>query len=300
MEALAELRTLIARHAHSDGRTALTDVLLSVFHQQTEPMLHVYQPTFALVAQGAKRAVLGDRVYDYGTGQYLVVTIDLPLVSQVIHASANTPFMGVGMVLKPVAIASLLIETAPHFRAPGELPGLATSNAAADLIDPVVRLLRLLDRPDDILVLQPMIEREILWRLLAGEQGAMLRQIGLADSHLSQISHAIRWIRAHYTETLRIEELASLAAMSVSSFHRHFRAVTAMSPLQYQKQIRLQEARARLLTEGNDIASVGYEVGYDSPSQFSREYSRLFGAPPGRDIARLQTSNIAPLDSSVI
>ena len=138
-------------------------------------------------------------------------------------------------------------------------------------------------------MLAPMFEREILWRLLAGEQGAMVRQIGLADSRLSQISHAIRWIRGHYAEALPTEELAGLVGMSVSSFHRHFRAATSMSPLQYQKRIRLQEARARLLAASGDVAAVGFEVGYDSPSQFCREYRRLFGAPPGRDIARLRT-----------
>jgi transcriptional regulator GlxA family with amidase domain len=141
-------------------------------------------------------------------------------------------------------------------------------------------------------VLGPMVEREILRRLLHGEQGAMVRQIGLADSRLSQVNHAIGWIRAHYAEVFRIEELARLAAMSVSSFHRHFRAVTSMSPLQYQKQIRLQEARARLLVESEDVGAVGFSVGYESPSQFSRKYSRLFGAPPGRDVARLRTVSI--------
>ena len=163
------------------------------------------------------------------------------------------------------------------------------SDVSADILDVAVRMLRLLDRPRDVAVLRPLIERELLWRLLEGEQGAMIRQFGLADSRLSQIGHAIRWLRAHYADTLRVEELAQLAAMSVSSFHRHFRAVTAMSPIQYQKQIRLQEARARLLADARDVATVGFDVGYDSPSQFSREYSRLFGAPPGRDAIRLRT-----------
>jgi AraC-like DNA-binding protein len=236
--------------------------------------------------------MLGDKVFEYSAGQYLVVSVDLPIASHVVRASADEPYLAVGMTLRPATIATLLLEVAAGDHTPVEPSGMAVSDATTELLEPVVRLLRLLDRPEDIPVLRPMVEREILWRLLAGEQRAMVRQIGLADSRLSQISHAIGWIRVHYAETFRIEDLARLAAMSVSSFHRHFRAVTAMSPLQYQKQIRLQEARARLLTESEDVAAVGFRVGYDSPSQFSREYSRLFGAPPGRDAARLRTASM--------
>jgi transcriptional regulator GlxA family with amidase domain len=160
----------------------------------------------------------------------------------------------------------------------------------------MTRLLRLLDTPRDVPVLRPLIEREILWRLLSGPQAGRVRQIGLADSRLTQVSHAIRHIRQHYARAISVEELAALAAMSLSSFHRHFRAVTAMTPIQFQKQIRLQEARSRLLADADDVAAVGYAVGYDSPSQFSREYSRMFGAPPGRDVARLRL--VAPLERS--
>jgi len=166
--------------------------------------------------------------------------------------------------------------------------------APADLVDCAVRLLRLLDQPRDAPVLRPLVEREILWRLLGGEQGGRVRQIGLADSRLAQVSHAIRHIRERYAQALSVDELAALAAMSVSSFHRHFRAVTAMTPIQFQKQIRLQEARARLLADAGDVAAVGFAVGYESASQFSREYSRMFGAPPGRDVARLR--QVAPLE----
>lgn len=160
-------------------------------------------------------------------------------------------------------------------------------------MDVVVRLLRLLDRPTDVPILQPIVEREIVWRLLCGDQGDLVRQIGLAGGRLSKVGHAIRWIRDHYAEPLRIDDLAERAAMSATSFHRHFRAVAAMSPLQFQKRIRLQEARSRLMTKGDDVASVGLSVGYDSPSQFSREYARLFGAPPGRDAAGLRAA-LAP------
>ncbi len=177
-----------------------------------------------------------------------------------------------------------------------EKGGFAVSDAPPELLDPILRLLRLFDRPRDIAVLAPMLEREILWRLLNGEQGWMVRQIGTADSSLSQIARAIRWIRAHFAESFRIEEPAREAHMSVATFYRHFRAVTAMSPLQYRKRIRLQHARARLMADSHDVAGVGFAVGYESPSQFSPEYSRMFGAPPGEDGARLKAG--ALLESS--
>jgi AraC-like DNA-binding protein len=281
MQPHAELRSLIARHARiGQVESALAGVRLAMSRVPTETIHHVTEPALAVVAQGAKRALLGDTAFDYGAGQYLVVSVDLPILA-------------VSLRLRPAAIATLLLESAGDVRAAGEPAGMGVSDAPPDLLDAVTRLLRLLDRPQDIGVLAPMLEREILWRLLTGAQGAMLRQIGLADSRLSQIGHAIRWIRAHYAEALRIDDLAGVAAMSASSLHRHFRAVTAMSPLQYQKYIRLQEARARLLAAAEDVATVGFAVGYDSPSQFSREYSRLFGAPPGRDAARLRAA-VAP------
>ena len=290
MDALTELQTLIARHAKPDQYTTVVEgVRVSTSAVPTQSMHHVTEPMLGVVAQGAKRAIVGDKVFEYATGQYLVVSVDLPIAGHITRASAEEPFLGFGMTLKPAAIATLLLETAASDRSLVETTGLGVSNAPTDLLDAVVRMLRLLDHPHDIAVLSPMIEREILWRLLAGEQGAMVRQIGLADSRLSQISRAIRWIRLHHAKAFKVEDLADLAAMSASSFHRHFRAVTSMSPLQYQKQIRLQEARARLLAQSHDVAAVGYSVGYDSPSQFSREYSRLFGAPPARDVARLRT-----------
>jgi transcriptional regulator GlxA family with amidase domain len=193
--------------------------------------------------------------------------------------------------LKPFAVASLLLESGTVGDRSAR-PGIAASDAGPDLLDPIVRLLRLLDRPGDVPVLGPAIEREILWRLIMGEQGAMVRQPGLADSRLSQISRAVRWIRDHHAELLRIDDLARVVNMSATSFFRHFRAVTSLTPIQYQKQVRLQEARAKLLANAGDVAAVGYAVGYDSPSQFSREYRRQFGAPPGRDAAQLLETSL--------
>jgi len=264
----------------------------------TELTHHVLEPTLAVVAQGAKRAVLGDKVFEYGAGQYLVVSVDLPIAGHVFQASRELPYLAVGLPLKPTTIATLLLELATSERPSSEPAGLGVSDAPRELLESVVRMLRLLERPRDAAVLGPMLEREILWWLLNGEQSGVVRQIGLADSRLSQISRAIRWIRVHHAKPFRIEELAEMAAMSASSFHRHFRAVTTMSPLQYQKLIRLQEARARLMVESDDVAAVGFSVGYESPSQFSREYSRLFGAPPGRDVARLRTVSMA--DTSLV
>jgi AraC-like DNA-binding protein len=293
MEPLEELRLLITRHAESPQAAMAAGVKAVTADAPSEIAHHVLEPMLAVVAQGAKRAVLGDKIFEYGAGQYLVVSVDLPIAGHVFQASRELPYLAAGFVLKPATIATLLLELAASDRPSLDEPaGLGVSNAPRELLESVVRRLRLLDRPRDAAVLGPMLEREILWWLLNGEQGATVRQIGLADSRLSQVSRAIRWIRVHHAEPFRIEDLAEMAAMSASSFHRHFRAVTTMSPLQYQKLIRLQEARSRLLAASQDIAAVGLSVGYDSPSQFSREYSRLFGAPPGRDVARLRTESM--------
>jgi len=185
----------------------------------------------------------------------------------------------------------LLLQAAPGDIPPsgsGALPGVAVSDASDELLDAVVRVLRLLDRPRDITVLAPLVKREILWRLITGEQGAIVRQLGLADSSLAHIARAVRWIRDHITQSFRVEDLAQLSGMSVSAFYRNFQAVTAMSPIQFQKRIRLQEARLLLATHPNDVTGVGHRVGYDSPSQFSREYRRQFGAPPSQDAARVR------------
>lgn len=297
MQLLTELQSLIARHARAgEPDTALPGVRLMTSTSRTQAVHHVSEPGFAIVAQGGKQTVVGDRVFEYGAGDYVVTSVDLPIASCVMRASEARPYLSCRLELKPSAIAALLLEVARDDDAMVPSCAMGVHRAPAELLEPAVRLLRLLDRPRDVAVLRPMIEREILWRLLAGEEGGRVRQIGLADSRLAQIAHAIRWIRQNYAEAASIDELARLAAMSVSSFHRHFRAVTAMTPIQYQKQIRLQEARTRLLAESDDVAAVGFAVGYDSASHFSREYSRLFGAPPGRDAARLRA--VAPLERS--
>jgi AraC-like DNA-binding protein len=259
----------------------------------SEPTQRVYEPVFALVVQGEKQLHLGNKLFTCHGGSFVVVSVDLPLTFKISRASPAEPYMALAMRLKPAAIAALVLESANVERLPveAEPAGMGLSQAPAELLEAVVRLVRLLDQPRDLAVLGPLAEKEILWRVLCSEQGYRLRQIGLADSRLSQIGRAMRWMREHYGESVAIEELARISAMSVTSFHRHFRAVALMSPLQYLKQIRLQEARARLLLRAEDIASVGYAVGYDSPSQFSREYKRAYGAPPGQDARLLRSSN---------
>lgn len=286
---LDELRELLRRHARPGLTTAIDGVRVCMADHAVAPVSSMSGTVLAIVAQGGKRLALGDRVYEYGAGQYLAASVDLPVTGHFVDTAR--PSLGFGMTLEPAVIAELLLQAGP-----GELPrstaaappGIAVSDAPDELLDAVVRLLRLLDRPGDRKMLAPLVKREILWRLLTGEQGEAVRQLGLADSSLSHIDRAVRWIREHYTQPFRVEELARLSGMSVSAFHRNFLVVTGMSPIRFQKQIRLQAARLLLANRPHDVTGVGQRVGYDNPSQFSREYRRQFGVPPSVDAARLR------------
>jgi AraC-like DNA-binding protein len=295
MESIEQIRRSIARFA-ARGKPAIVDtnwenLKVMTFGMPTESMPSLYEPMFGLVVQGAKRVVLGNRVFDCVTGQYIVVSQEFPVTSQVVSATAEEPFMTVSLKLKPTMIAELLLDAGGD--APTtSLSGMGIGLASAELVGAVARLLRLLDRPRDLAVLAPLAEREILWYLLSGDQGAVVREVVLTDGRISRISQAIRWIRSHYAERFRVEDLARLAGMSASSFHRHFRAATAMSPIQYQKHVRLQEARSRLMVQREDVAAVGFAVGYDNASQFSYEYSRLYGLPPGKDALRMRKASL--------
>lgn len=294
MDRLHELAEIVRRLAGEDAMTqGGPDAMLITTSTVTPAQPIVYEPMLCVILEGAKRTTLGAQSFAYHAGDYLVVTADLPVSGQVLQA----PYAAVGVSLDPALIASLMQEAggAPIDASPGR--GLMVSRMDEGLIDAVGRLIGLLDRPGDAAVLGPMIRREIVWRLLAGEHGDMVRQIGTKDGRLGRIQTVIARLREHYAEPIRIEDLAELAGMSETSLHRHFKAVTSMSPLQYQKQVRLQEARNRLLNDGRDIAGVGYAVGYDSPSQFSREYSRQFGRPPGRDLDHLRS---APMQAAVL
>lgn len=282
---LRDLSRLI-RRIGSPGKTApegLPRLQLTITEEPTLSFSQVCEPVFALVAQGRSRVTLGQRTFECGAGEYLVVPVDLPLNAYVTEASAGAPFMGLGLKLEPAAIAALMLDAPAGFPGTESEPGVTVSPLTEELLDSVTRLLRVAEQPRDLPVLAPVLERELLWRLLTGRQGALLRQIGLADGRLTQVSRAIRWIRSHYERKLRVEDLARIAGMSVTSFHRHFLRVTSLTPVQFQKQIRLHAARARLSAGAMSAAEVGYSVGYESASQFSREYRRLFGRPPGAD-----------------
>ncbi|MFP2906978.1 AraC family transcriptional regulator N-terminal domain-containing protein [Pyxidicoccus sp. 3LFB2] len=290
-ERLAELASMMERLTPGDGihGTALERVVLIRSARTGEPLRALHQPALCLIAQGAKRVMLGEEVYPYTASHHLVVSVDLPVTGQVTQATPQAPYLCFRLDLDPGEIADLMLQAklpaAPQ-RSPSR--GLFVSETTPSLLDAVLRLVRLLDSPEDIPALAPLAMREIVYRLLKGEHSSMLNQIATANSQAWRIARAIGWLKAHFAEPLRIEDVAREVHMSTSSLHHHFKAVTAMSPLQYQKQLRLQEARRLLLSEDVDVATAGFRVGYESPSQFGREYSRLFGAPPGRDLRRLR------------
>lgn len=287
---LDEIRDGIAAHARPDLRTSIDGLLMSkVTTASTAPEYSLTEPLVVVMAQGGKRLLLGEQVHEYRAGQCLVVTANLPVTGHYIDIAEGSPSLAMALVLRPAVVAELVLRAPAGRWTRAGHSAISTGDAGRELLDAVARMLRLLDRPSDAPVLAPMIEREIIWGLLNGPQGTTIRQIGLADSDLSHVSRAIGWIRDNYAEPMRIDDLARLSGMSASAFHRHFRAVTAMSPLQFQKRIRLQEARSLLVARPADVAGIGHRVGYDSPSQFNREYRRLFGAPPGQDAVRLRT-----------
>jgi AraC-like DNA-binding protein len=287
---LAELAALITVHARPDMTTAIDGLLVSSV-TDTSPEYSLTEPLLVVMVQGGKRLLLGDRVFEYRAGEILVVSAQLPVSGHFLDCGARSPALAVGVVLRPAAIAELLLRGDGAQQRHGTQTAMATGRADPDLLDAVLRMVRLLDSPADAAVLAPLIEQEILWRLLRGPHAEVVAQIGSAGSGLTYINRTIRWIRENYAEPLRIADLAAMAGMSASAYHRQFRALTEMSPLQFQKRIRLQEARALLVAQPGDIAGVGHLVGYDSPTQFSREYRRMFGAPPGRDAARFSEAH---------
>jgi AraC-like DNA-binding protein len=291
MENIDELAAAIARHAPEPGMmgTAIPGLTLIRGDRPSVPVPAVYEASLCLIAQGSKRVSLGDHSVVYDASRYLLVSVDLPLVGHVLDASPEHPYLCCKIDLDQAALADLLAaDAAPVTRA--DLPVLAVYPGDPDLTDAACRLVRLLDRPEAVPALAPLIGREILYRLLTGPHGPLLRQMAVADSHLGQVSRAIARIRRGYQQQLRIDDIATAAGMSASSLHAHFKAVTRMTPLEYQKHLRLQEARRLMLTDGASAGTAGFAVGYESQSQFSREYRRLFGAPPRRDIERLQSA----------
>ena len=288
MDRIAELSALIDRHVVGTGicSTAMPRVSLIRADAPSTPTPAVYEASLCIIAQGSKRVSIGEHSVVYDAAHYLLVSVDLPLVGHVLDANPERPYLCCKIDLDAAMLADLMAsEGGGVVRT--DLPVLGVYPGDPDLIDAACRLVGLLDRPDTIRALAPLIEREILYRLLTGPHGPMLRHVATAGSHLNQVSRAIAAIRRRFDAPIRIDDVAAEAGMSSSSLHVHFKAITRMTPLEYQKQLRLQEARRLMLVEGATASTAGFAVGYESPSQFSREYRRLFGAPPRADIERL-------------
>ena len=289
--ALEALGKSIARWTDKGGLlgTAISALSLARRDAPTEPTSYMYEPSLCVIAQGAKRVLLGDDTYMLDVHHFLITSVDLPTVVQIIRASRETPYLGLTLKLDRREMAQLLADShLPPPHAQQSSRGMAIGEVTSPLLVACHRLIDLLAEPQDIPILAPIIQREILYRLLVGDQGARLRQIASAGSQSHRIAQAIDWLKRHYTLPLRIDDLAAHVPMSLSAFHHHFRALTAMSPLQYQKWLRLNEARRLMLTERLGATTAAFQVGYESPSKFSREYRRVFGAPPLRDITSLR------------
>jgi AraC-like DNA-binding protein len=286
-----ELAKLIDRHIDGDGvfTTAIPSLFLMRSSNVTGPSYGVYKPSFCIVVQGAKEVWLAQERFRYSPADYLVASVDLPVTAQVTEASSDVPYLGFKLEFTPSQILEVLSDSEIRIGMKENTKrGMFVSRMELSLLDAVIRLVRLLDNPKDIPVLVPLFTKEILYRVLQGQYGVALQQIALEGSSTQRIKDVIEFIVNNFDRSFRIEELADIANMSVSSLHRHFKEVTSMSPIQFQKQLKLQEARRLLLSESTDAADVAFRVGYESPSQFSREYSRMFGYPPIEDIKRLR------------
>lgn len=295
MESIKQLAEILARHISDDGiqATALPGVSLLRSSTPTMPMPVLYEPTLCLVAQGRKQAVLGSSSYVYDTTSYLVASVDLPVMGRVIEATAEKPYLCLRIDLDMAVLSDLAL------RYPSRQPlvspdsqGLLLGPTTSALIDAARRLLALLDTPDDADALAPLYLQEILYRLLTGPGSQAVRQMANADSRMNAIARSIVWLRGNYDRECRIDDMAGIAGMSRSTFHSHFKAVTCLSPLEFRTQLRIQEGRRLMVAEGLDAATAGFRVGYESPSQFSREYAKVFGAPPGKDAQRLRSAQV--------
>ena len=289
--ALEVLGKSIARWTDKSDRveTAIAGLTLYRRDEPSEPISIMYEPRICVVAQGAKRVLLGDETYVYDAQHFLITSVGLPTFVQIIKASREKPCLGLVLTLDQRVMSQLMVDSnLPPPRPQQSSRGMATGEVTVPLLTAFQRLIDLLTEPKDIPILAPIMQREIFYRLLVSDQGSRLRQMASAGSQGHQIARAIDWLKGNFTRPLRIDDLAAQVNMSTSTFHHHFRAVTAMSPLQYQKWLRLNEARRLMLAESQDATTAAFQVGYESPSQFSREYSRLFRAPPLRDITSLR------------
>lgn len=299
-ESQAELARKIALFIGSAENRA-TDIPGLTLHKRTAPTAPcsmTYQPGLTVIGQGRKRVELGRNIFIYDASRFLLTSVDLPVVSRVIEASEGAPCLALSLKLElPVVRELLSREEIQVAEAPSDSPGMATGETTVEFLNACCRLLDLLDTPQDIPFLGGQIQREIIYRILRSAEGARHRAIATLGEQSHRTAKAIAWIRGNYAKPLRVEELAKLAGMGVSTLHNHFRALTAMSPLQYPKQLRLLAARGRMLMDGLDAASAAFEVGYESASQFNREYRRFFGQPPIRDIRNLRLPSAPQLES---
>ncbi|MFS0869237.1 AraC family transcriptional regulator N-terminal domain-containing protein [Paenibacillus xylanilyticus] len=286
-----ELSELIERHSIRSGGVETPIPSLFFYHhtRTSEPAYRVYKPSFCVIVQGLKEVLLAQERFEYGPSNYLIASMNLPVIGQIIKASADAPYLSLKLEFTPNQILEVLNEcNIQETSKENARRALFVGEMESSIQDALLRLLRLLDTPEEIPFLAPLYTKEILFRLLQGPYGGELAQIAVEGSSTYRIREAIEYIVRHWEQPFRIEDLAETASMSVSSFHRHFKEITAMSPLQFQKQLRLQEARRLLMAESADAADVAFRVGYESASQFSREYARMFGAPPRSDIKRLK------------
>jgi len=279
------------------GERLSTDVPGLLLSRRTAPTAPTYEPSLAVVAQGRKQPDLGGTTFIFDESRYLLTSLDLPVICNVIEASEEVPYLCFVLKLEMPVVRELLTREEIQTPAlPPQSPAMATGETTAELLESCCRLVDLLETPQDIPFLSGLIQHEIIYRILRGPEGARLRAIATLGDQSHRTAKAIAWVRTNYAQPLRVEDLAKIAGMGVSTLHHHFRALTAMSPLQYQKQLRLHAARERMLMDGLDAASVAFEVGYESASQFNREYRRFFGQPPMRDIRTLRSPRAMPLE----
>lgn len=289
-EQLEELRALAAKAKNRLTETGIPRVAMVQGKIPEHELAAVYDPMVNLILQGSKSMTIGDRTLHYSPANYFVMSVDLPAVGTVRPAASGEPYLAVALTLQPVVVATLIADLPKIVHNERSETGFSVAAVTPDLMDAWVRMLRLMERPADIPALAPVYEREILYRVLQGPQGWMLRDLAMPDTALARVSLAIQLIRRDFAQPLRVETLARAAAMSPSAFHRNFKSVTSLSPLQYQKQIRLLKARSLMIGAGRNVTSAAFEVGYESATQFSREYARAFGLPPMSDAARIMTA----------